>query len=149
MPTYEYQCSTCRHRFDKFQSFSEEPVKACPECGNSVKKVISSSGIIFKGSGWYINDSKARNTATAPAVSKNDSAPANGAESSDKASSDGETKKETAQPVAAETKSDRQKNDGESKNNDGESKKKDTGSQKSDGEGKKKDSQPKKNESAA
>jgi putative FmdB family regulatory protein len=58
MPTYDYQCGTCSHRFEKFQSFSEEPIKVCPECGNAVKKVIAPSGIIFKGSGWYINDSK-------------------------------------------------------------------------------------------
>ncbi|HEX2910755.1 MAG TPA: FmdB family zinc ribbon protein [Chloroflexia bacterium] len=67
MPTYEYQCGTCGNRFEKFQSFSEEPVKTCPECGNAVKKVFSPAGIIFKGSGWYINDSKKTTTSSNPA----------------------------------------------------------------------------------
>jgi len=58
MPTYEYQCSTCGNRFEKYQSFSDEPVKICPNCGNEVRKVFSAAGVIFKGSGWYINDSR-------------------------------------------------------------------------------------------
>ncbi len=58
MPTYEYQCGTCGNRFEKYQSFSDEPIKICPECGNEVRKVFSAAGIIFKGSGWYVNDSR-------------------------------------------------------------------------------------------
>ena len=68
MPTYEYQCTVCGHRFEKFQSFSAEPIKECPVCGEPVKKVIAPAGIIFKGSGWYINDSK-KSTTAAPAAS--------------------------------------------------------------------------------
>jgi putative FmdB family regulatory protein len=58
MPTYEYQCGTCGNRFEKYQSFSDAPIKVCPECGNEVRKVYSAAGVIFKGSGWYINDSR-------------------------------------------------------------------------------------------
>ncbi|MEI6044809.1 MAG: FmdB family zinc ribbon protein [Chloroflexota bacterium] len=58
MPTYDYQCGTCEHRFEKYQGFHDEPIKICPECGNEVRKVFSAAGIIFKGSGWYINDSR-------------------------------------------------------------------------------------------
>ncbi|MDB5079211.1 MAG: regulatory protein FmdB family [Chloroflexi bacterium] len=65
MPTYEYQCVSCGHRFEKFQSFSAEPIKNCPVCAEPVKKVISAAGIIFKGSGWYITDSKKANSAVA------------------------------------------------------------------------------------
>lgn len=68
MPTYEYQCGTCGHRFEKFQSFSEDPLKECPKCGQTVKKLISRAGVIFKGSGWYINDSKATTPAAKPAA---------------------------------------------------------------------------------
>jgi putative FmdB family regulatory protein len=64
MPTYEYQCTVCGHRFEKFQSFSAEPLKECPVCGEPVKKVIAPAGIIFKGSGWYITDSKKSNSAS-------------------------------------------------------------------------------------
>lgn len=68
MPTYEYQCTVCGHRFEKFQSFSADPIKECPVCGEPVKKVIAPAGIIFKGSGWYINDSK-KTTSAVPAAS--------------------------------------------------------------------------------
>jgi putative FmdB family regulatory protein len=57
MPTYEYQCLKCHHTFDAFQSMSEEPLKTCPVCGDSVKRLISpGAAIIFKGSGFYITD---------------------------------------------------------------------------------------------
>ena len=70
MPTYEYQCPSCGNHFEKFQSFSDEPVKECPNCGQPVKKVFSAAGIIFKGSGWYINDSKKAATVPVPAKDK-------------------------------------------------------------------------------
>ncbi len=53
MPTYEYQCGTCKYKFEKYQSFTADPVKDCPECGHEVRKLFSAAGIIFKGSGWY------------------------------------------------------------------------------------------------
>lgn len=56
MPTYDYVCTACGHSFERFQKFSDEPVKVCPECGGVVRRVIHSAGIIFKGSGWYITD---------------------------------------------------------------------------------------------
>src|ERR1700761_9168584 len=58
MPTYEYECEACGHRFEKFQSMTAAPVKVCPKCGKrKVKKLISAgAGLIFKGSGFYITD---------------------------------------------------------------------------------------------
>ncbi len=58
MPTYEYECNECKHKFEVFQSIKDEPVKDCPKCGKSVRKLFSSAGIIFKGSGFYVNDYK-------------------------------------------------------------------------------------------
>lgn len=59
MPTYEYECSKCKDRFDKFQSMKDEPLKTCPKCGGKVHRLISSGGgIIFKGSGFYETDYK-------------------------------------------------------------------------------------------
>ena len=59
MPTYEYECRSCNHAFEKFQSMVDEPIKICPKCGKDVKKLIGSgSGIIFKGSGFYETDYK-------------------------------------------------------------------------------------------
>jgi len=57
MPTYEYECTKCGHRFERFQKMSDPPVKTCPECKGKVKRLISGgSGLIFKGSGFYITD---------------------------------------------------------------------------------------------
>ncbi len=58
MPTYEYQCSGCGHKFEKFQSITAPPIKQCPQCGKKkVRRLIGTgAGLIFKGSGFYITD---------------------------------------------------------------------------------------------
>jgi len=58
MPTYEYACSSCGHRFDVRQSFSDTPIGDCPQCGATVRRVLYAAGVIFKGSGWYKTDSR-------------------------------------------------------------------------------------------
>ncbi len=58
MPTYDYQCSDCGHRFEVFQSFQDAPLTSCVECSGTLKKVFHPAGIIFKGSGWYATDSR-------------------------------------------------------------------------------------------
>ena len=56
MPIYEYECKTCGVRFDRKQSWNEEPVKDCPDCSGEVRKVLQPVGIVFKGSGFYKTD---------------------------------------------------------------------------------------------
>lgn len=58
MPTYDYQCDACGHEFEKFQKMSDDPVRICPECGKEEvrKRIGAGSGIIFKGSGFYLTD---------------------------------------------------------------------------------------------
>ena len=56
MPTYDYQCTECKHRFELRQSFDAETVTDCPECGKIAERKISLVPVIFKGSGWYVND---------------------------------------------------------------------------------------------
>jgi putative FmdB family regulatory protein len=59
MPTYEYRCKSCDYYFEQFQSIKDDPVKICPQCGGSVRKLFSpGAGLIFKGSGFYITDYK-------------------------------------------------------------------------------------------
>ena len=58
MPTYEYECLACQRRFERFQKFSDPAVSECPECGGKVRKVLFPAGVVFKGSGWYITDSR-------------------------------------------------------------------------------------------
>ncbi|MEO0081958.1 MAG: FmdB family zinc ribbon protein [candidate division WOR-3 bacterium] len=59
MPTYEYECRKCGHRFEVFQRIVDPPVRKCPKCkrNGSVEQIIlGGSGLIFKGSGFYITD---------------------------------------------------------------------------------------------
>lgn len=58
MPTYAYRGDECGHEFEVRQSFSDEPLTECPSCGQPVHRVIHPAGIVFKGSGWYITDSR-------------------------------------------------------------------------------------------
>ena len=57
MPTYLYECEQCG-QFEKLQKITADPLEECPDCGSEVKRLIGSPGIIFKGSGFYINNKK-------------------------------------------------------------------------------------------
>jgi putative FmdB family regulatory protein len=58
LPTYEYACTACGHRLDAVQSFTDDPLTVCPECGGLLRKVYGAVGIAFKGSGFYKTDSR-------------------------------------------------------------------------------------------
>jgi len=58
MPIYEYECQSCHHRFERKQGFHDNPVAKCPKCGGEPRRVIHSAPVIFKGSGFYITDSR-------------------------------------------------------------------------------------------
>lgn len=60
MPTYEYRCEACGHRFEAFQKMSDDPVETCPECGEpeAERQMSAGAGVVFKGSGFYETDYK-------------------------------------------------------------------------------------------
>ena len=58
MPLYEYRCRNCNHQFEIQQSFSDDALTECPQCGGDLRKVFNPVGIAFKGSGFYKNDSR-------------------------------------------------------------------------------------------
>ncbi|MCL2138311.1 MAG: zinc ribbon domain-containing protein [Treponema sp.] len=61
MPTYEYECKKCSHRFEAFQAMSDEPLKKCPKCGKELRRLIfGGAGVIFKGPGFYVTDNSNR-----------------------------------------------------------------------------------------
>ncbi|MBN2020868.1 MAG: zinc ribbon domain-containing protein [Sedimentisphaerales bacterium] len=93
MPTYEYNCENCEHRFEKFQVITAKPLRKCPECGkDSLKRLIGTgAGVIFKGSGFYATDYRSESYKQAAK-----------SETSKKA---GEKKETTATPVKSDTKS--------------------------------------------
>ncbi len=57
MPTYEYECAKCGHRFEKFQAITARPLATCPRCKGRVKRLVSGgAGLLFKGSGFHATD---------------------------------------------------------------------------------------------
>jgi putative FmdB family regulatory protein len=76
VPTYQYACTECGHGFDIVQSFSDDSLTVCPECGGRLRKVFNAVGVVFKGSGFYRTDSRDKKTADAGAGSSStDSTP--------------------------------------------------------------------------
>lgn len=74
MPTYEYECTKCDHRFEKFQSMKDESLKRCPKCRCKIRRVLGSgAGIIFKGSGFYQTDYRSKDYHEAAKKDKSDS----------------------------------------------------------------------------
>ncbi len=74
MPTYVYACDTCGKQFEQFQSFKESPLQACPceQHSSAIRRVFQPVGIVFKGSGWYITDSRNTNNMSDTTRNKGD-----------------------------------------------------------------------------
>lgn len=75
MPTYEYVCKQCGEQFELFQSFSAKPLKTHDACGGPVQKVFHARGIVFKGSGFYVTDSRSKGTVSTSTPSSASTAP--------------------------------------------------------------------------
>ena len=82
MPTYQYACTACDHRFEAVQSFTDASLTECPVCSGNLRKVFSSVGIVFKGSGFYRTDSRSGGGGVAGGSAKNDSAKSDSGSSS-------------------------------------------------------------------
>ncbi|WP_408624118.1 FmdB family zinc ribbon protein [Kineosporia rhizophila] len=91
MPTYVYACTECNHGFEAQQAFSDDALTTCPECSGKLRKVFNSVGIVFKGSGFYRNDSRGTSTSstTTPASTSSSSSDSGSSSSSTSGSSSG------------------------------------------------------------
>lgn len=71
MPTYDYECDACGHQFEAFQSMRDNALTVCPECNETALRrlITGGTGVIFKGSGFYVNDSKGTNAAAKKSLS--------------------------------------------------------------------------------
>jgi putative FmdB family regulatory protein len=110
MPMYEYECGSCGRRFEQLQRITEDALVTDPECGGPVHRVIQPVGIIFKGSGFYVNDSRKSSSSSSPAgssdSSKSESKSASKSESksdskSDSSSSSSSSSSGDSKPAAA------------------------------------------------
>jgi putative FmdB family regulatory protein len=70
VPTYQYTCTACGHHLEAVQSFSDDPLTECPECNGRLRKLFSSVGIVFKGSGFYRTDSRSSSSSSDGASAK-------------------------------------------------------------------------------
>ncbi|MFJ9851177.1 FmdB family zinc ribbon protein [Streptomyces sp. NPDC101150] len=100
MPTYQYQCTACGEGLEAVQKFTDDALTECPSCDGRLKKVFSAVGIVFKGSGFYRNDSRGSSSSSSPAKS---SSGTSGSSSSD--SSSGSDAKSTASSSSASSSS--------------------------------------------
>ncbi|MFK0169282.1 FmdB family zinc ribbon protein [Streptomyces sp. NPDC090306] len=86
MPTYQYQCTECGEGLEAVQKFTDDALTECPNCGGRLKKVFSAVGIVFKGSGFYRNDSRGSSSSSSPASSSSKSSSESSKSSSDSSS---------------------------------------------------------------
>jgi putative FmdB family regulatory protein len=98
MPTYSYHCDTCGHDFEAVQRFADEPLTECPACGSPIRRVIQPVGVVFKGSGWYITDSRPKSSSDSGESAAKPSKTSEKSEKSDKA--DGATSSKAEKSVA-------------------------------------------------
>jgi putative FmdB family regulatory protein len=109
VPTYQYACTACDHRFEKVQAFTDSALTECPECAGRLRKLYGSVGVVFKGSGFYRTDSRAKSEAKSEAKStasaSSDSGGGSSKESSssspsDKSSNSSSSTTGTTKPIA-------------------------------------------------
>ena len=104
MPTYHYACSSCSHEFDQYQSFTEDALTECPSCDGFIRRVIQPVGVVFKGTGWYLTDSRKPDKSgvdseKAPAAEASKDAPDGKAAKTESPKSDSGGKKSDAAPA--------------------------------------------------
>ena len=88
MPTYQYACTQCDERLEAVQAFTDEPLTECPACQGRLRKVFSAVGVVFKGSGFYKNDSRSAPTGDKAGGEKGDKGDKGGDKGGDKPSRD-------------------------------------------------------------
>jgi putative FmdB family regulatory protein len=88
VPTYQYQCTECGEGLEAVQKFTDDALTECPSCNGRLKKVFSAVGIVFKGSGFYRNDSRGSSSSSSPASSKSSTSSSDSKATSSTSSSD-------------------------------------------------------------
>ncbi|CAN5670416.1 hypothetical protein BH10ACT10_BH10ACT10_12700 [soil metagenome] len=105
MPTYQYACTECGHAFEQFQSFSDDTLTVCPVCEGRLRKVFNAVGVVFKGSGFYRNDSRKADSSSISSSSDSSSDSTSDSTSGSKSESTSGSKSESTSG-SAEKKSD-------------------------------------------
>lgn len=97
MPTYQYACTACEHRFEAVQSFSDASLTECPECSGKLRKLFGAVGVVFKGSGFYRTDSRSGSSKSTSSATSSTSSSTTASSSS----SSSDSKPASSAPAAA------------------------------------------------
>ena len=102
MPKYQYQCKDCGEALEVQQSFTDDALTVCPNCGGDLRKVFNAVGVVFKGSGFYRNDSRSSSTSsdTAKPAAKESSTPSSSSSSDSSSTSSAPAKKSGKESAA-------------------------------------------------
>lgn len=102
MPTYAYACADCGHAFDIVQSFSDDALTVCPQCDGTLRKQFNAVGVVFKGGGFYRNDSRS-NDSSSSSSSDSSSSSASGSSSSSSSASSSSSSTSSSTATASST----------------------------------------------
>ncbi|NEN79963.1 FmdB family transcriptional regulator [Nocardioides zeae] len=105
MPTYQYACTECGHSFEQVQKFSDDALTECPECHGKLRKLFNAVGVVFKGSGFYRNDSRGTDTSSSSGASSSSSTSGGSSSSSSDSSSSSSTTKSDSSSSSSSTSS--------------------------------------------
>ncbi|MGK5548410.1 FmdB family zinc ribbon protein [Streptomyces sp. URMC 127] len=103
MPTYQYQCTECGEGLEAVQKFTDDALTECPSCQGRLKKVFSAVGIVFKGSGFYRNDSRGSSSSSSPAKSSSSSSASSSSSSSTTTTTAAKSESKPSAPAATGT----------------------------------------------
>ncbi|MEU5849793.1 FmdB family zinc ribbon protein [Saccharopolyspora shandongensis] len=101
MPTYQYACTECDHRFEAVQSFSEDSLTECPKCTGRLRKLFNAVGIVFKGSGFYRTDNRSSNSSSSTTSSNSSSSSSSSSSKSSESSSSSSSSSSSTTTAAA------------------------------------------------
>ncbi|MCV7419304.1 FmdB family transcriptional regulator [Mycobacterium yunnanensis] len=105
MPTYSYACTECDNRFDAVQAFTDDALTTCPECSGRLRKLFGSVGVVFKGSGFYRNDSRDTSKSTINGSSGGGESSGSAEKSSDKPAEKSSSEKSSSSDKSSSTSS--------------------------------------------
>lgn len=104
VPTYQYACTECDHRFDAVQSFTDSSLTECPQCSGKLRKLYGAVGVVFKGSGFYRTDSRSAKSSTEPAPAASTTASSTSSDSSSKSTTSSTSTSTTTTTTSAPAK---------------------------------------------
>ena len=103
MPTYAYACADCGHAFDIVQSFSDDALTVCPQCDGTLRKQFNAVGVVFKGGGFYRNDSRSSDSSSSASGSSSSSSSTSGSSSSSSSASSSSSSTSSGTATASST----------------------------------------------